>query len=212
MISEAAVREWAGRVLALVDGVALDYIAVAVREGARSWPVVANVRADGRAPEEVVGELLAQLRDIGESAAANGRNGYRVRLLAYRSKMPAGSRTFASVGSQDPDADQVEESDGTVKTEAVALLSECRQIMRSQAEAMQIQGSKGWELALRLAAENAELHRRYAELTGELERARSTAAPDPMKEAAAKMIVAIGPDLVGMALQKFMAPPVSPES
>jgi hypothetical protein len=202
-ISEQDVTSWCKRALALVDGVTLDYLALQVAEGRRSWPAWATVRADGRNEGDVIAEMLAHIRDVGESATANGKAGYKVRIIAYRAKSPAGSRTFASIGTSDSDAEDT--ADGTPAGEIAATIGDLRRVVVAQSEMLSVHGAKGWELALRVVGESAQIRAENAELRGQLAAMAANSAPDPLRVAGASILQAVAPDVIAPFVQFAMA-------
>ena len=200
---QSEVTEWCKRAMAIVDGVELDYFAIGVAEGKRSWPTHATVRVDGRSQEAVLEELLQHVSDIGATASANGRAGFKIRLLAYRSKMAAGSRTFAS--AQVAGSDSEEEGDGTARGESVQTIVELRRIVIQQSETLAIYGGKGWELGLRATAQVGALQLELATLRAELAAAQKDTLPDPLRIAGAQLLQAVAPEVIGPFLQFAMA-------
>lgn len=189
MFQEKAVGEWVTRACALVDGVTADYIAVHVRAGPKSWPEHATVRVESRAPAEVAEEVIGHLRDIGESAGAEGRGAASVRLKVYRAKMPAGSRTFSSMGSHPPGSDPVrdDDDDGTPRGELAATVRELRHLVVAMGADLAQQATHGWQLAIRQQEQIATLTARNAHLEAVV-RVGEAAGADPMREALAGLL------------------------
>ena len=189
MFSERSISEWVVRACAIVDGVSADYIAIHVRQGAKSWPEHATVRVESRAPAEVAEEVIGHVRDVGESAGAEGRGGASVRLKVYRAKMPAGSRTFTSIGSHPPGSDPVRDDDdeGTPRGELTATVRELRHLVVAMGADLAAQATHGWQLAIRQQEQIATLTARNAHLEAQLQVA-GREANDPMKDALAQML------------------------
>jgi hypothetical protein len=184
MFAEKAIAEWVGRACALVDNVTADYIAIHVRSGPKSWPEHATVRVESRTPVDVIEEVIGHVRDIGESAGAEGRGGAAVRLKIYRAKTPAGSRTFSSIGSHPVGSDPVrdDDEDGTPRGELSATVRELRHLVVAMGADLAQQATHGWQLAIRQQEQIATLTARNAHLEA-IVRVGESSASDPMREA-----------------------------
>ena len=183
MFAEKSISEWTTRACALVDGVTADYIAIHVRAGPKSWPEHATVRVESRAPAEVAEEVIGHVRDIGESAGAEGRGGAAVRLKIYRAKMPAGSRTFSSLGSHPAGSDPVtDDEEGTPRGELAATVRELRHLVVAMGADLATQATHGWQLAIRQQEQIAVLTTRNAHLEA-MVKVGESAGSDPMREA-----------------------------
>ncbi len=166
-IDSEQVASWIGKGLALESGstdLPIDYVSINRRVSARSWPQHARIEAAGRAPLDVIGDVLEHLADIGHNSAAEGLTTYSVRVFLYRaSGIPAGSRTFrAELPGTGFDED--EDSDGTLMGELVATVRELRLLARDQGQQIERASGLGYKLAAdalaqagALQAENAAL-------------------------------------------------------
>jgi hypothetical protein len=189
VFQEKSITEWTTRACALVDGVTADYIAIHVRAGAKSWPEHATVRVEGRAPADVADEVIGHVRDIGESAGAEGRGAAAVRLKVYRAKMPAGSRTFSSLGSHPPGSDPVrdDDDDTSPRGELAATVRELRHLVVAMGADLATQATHGWQLAIRQQEQIASLTARNAHLEAVV-KLGDAAGSDPMREALAGLL------------------------
>ena len=188
-MSERAVREWVERACAVVDGATADYIAVHVRAAPKSWPEHAAVRVESRPTADVIEEVLGHVRDVGESAAAEGRGGWAVRLKLYRAKMPAGSKTFSSAGSAPPGSDAETEPDEerSPRSEMVATIRELRQLSVHVTAELASQSTHGWQLAHKLAESNASLVARNAQLEAAVKLGAQSES-DPLRDGLAQLL------------------------
>jgi len=184
MFQEKSITEWVTRACAIVDGVAADYVAVHVRAGAKSWPEHATVRIEGRPPADVVDEVIGHVRDVGESAGAEGRGAAAVRLKVYRAKMPAGSRTFSSLGSHPPGSDPVrdDDDDGSPRGELAATVRELRHLVVAMGADLAQQATHGWQLAIRQQEQIATLTQRNAHLEA-IVKVGEASGSDPLRDA-----------------------------
>lgn len=157
MSVESDVKAWTKQACALVDGVPLDYIAIHVRAGAKSWPEHASVRVEQRPADDIVEEVSGHVLDIGESARSEGRNSWAVRLKLVRAKTPAGSRTFNSNSA--PGGGREEEDDGleSPKEALVATVQELRRFGVEMGRELGARASDGYKLAMDLSAKNQAL-------------------------------------------------------
>ena len=183
MFAEKAITEWVTRACAIVDGVTADYVAVHVRAGPKSWPEHATVRIEGRPPADIVEEVIGHVRDVGESAGAEGRGGAAVRLKIYRAKMPAGSRTFSSLGSHPPGSDPVnDDEDASPRGELAATVRELRHLVVAMGADLAQQATHGWQLAIRQQEQIATLTQRNAHLEA-IVKVGEASGSDPLRDA-----------------------------
>jgi hypothetical protein len=183
MFAEKAITEWVTRACAIVDGVTADYVAIHVRAGPKSWPEHATVRIEGRPPADIVEEVIGHVRDVGESAGAEGRGGAAVRLKVYRAKMPAGSRTFSSLGSHPPGSDPVnDDEDGSPRGELAATVRELRHLVVAMGADLAQQATHGWQLAIRQQEQIATLTQRNAHLEA-IVKVGEASGSDPLRDA-----------------------------
>lgn len=189
MIPERGVTEWIQRACAIVDGVTADYVAIHVRQGPKSWPEHATVRVESRAPADVVEEVLGHLRDVGESAGAEGRGGFAVRLKVYRAKMPAGSKTFTSAAGHPAGSDTVADEAGELdpRGEVAATVRELRHLVVSMGADLAQQASHGWQLAIKQQEQIGQLVVRNANLEAE-RRYADNSGNDPLREALGQLL------------------------
>jgi hypothetical protein len=213
LFAEKSISEWTLRACALVDGVTADYIAIHVRAGPKSWPEHATVRVESRAPAEVAEEVIGHVRDIGESAGAEGRGGAAVRLKIYRAKMPAGSRTFSSLGSHPAGSDPVtDDEEGTPRGELAATVRELRHLVVAMGADLATQATHGWQLAIRQQEQIAVLTTRNAHLEAIVKVGESSGS-DPMREALVgllpqlPMILASLPSVAASRQAAMLTPP-----
>ena len=183
MFAEKSITEWVTRACAIVDGVTADYVAVHVRAGPKSWPEHATVRIEGRPPADIVEEVIGHVRDVGESAGAEGRGGAAVRLKIYRAKMPAGSRTFSSLGSHPPGSDPVnDDEDASPRGELAATVRELRHLVVAMGADLAQQATHGWQLAIRQQEQIATLTQRNAHLEA-IVKVGEASGSDPLRDA-----------------------------
>lgn len=183
MFAEKSITEWVTRACAIVDGVTADYVAVHVRAGPKSWPEHATVRIEGRPPADIVEEVIGHIRDVGESAGAEGRGGAAVRLKIYRAKMPAGSRTFSSLGSHPPGSDPVnDDEDASPRGELAATVRELRHLVVAMGADLAQQATHGWQLAIRQQEQIATLTQRNAHLEA-IVKVGEASGSDPLRDA-----------------------------
>ena len=205
-MNERAISEWVTRACAVVDGVTPDYIAVHVRAAAKSWPEHASVRVEDRSPAAVVEEVVGHVRDIAESSGAEGRNGWAVRLKLYRAKSPAGSKTFSSgaPAGSDPETGD-DDAERSPKSEMVATIRELRMLAVHTVGELASQSTHGWQLASKLAEQNAQLTVANAQLQAQVQVGAAAQAPDPMLQAAFEAIAPQIPNIVqGLAVAAAM--------
>ena len=167
-IDSEQVANWIGKGLAVEPGstaLPVDYVSINRRTSARSWPQHARIEAAGRAPLDVVGDVMEHLGDIQHNAAAEGLTAYAVRLLLYRaSGIPAGSRTFrAELPGSGFDGEE-DEGDGTLQGELVAVIRELRILVRDQGQQSERTSGLGYKLAGDALAQAAALQRENAAL------------------------------------------------
>lgn len=186
---ERTVRDWVERSCATVDGATLDYISVCARVAPKSWPEHASVRVDGRPTLDVLEEVTAHVRDVAESADAEGRGGWAVRLKAYRAKMPAGSKTISSrgdaVSGSDPEAD---EPVGDAKSETVGVIRELRHLVVHLGGELGANATHGWQLAAKQQEVIVQQYRELADLRARVKYEQAEAPPDPVMQAAASVL------------------------
>ena len=165
-IDTEAVSSWITKNLAITEGqMPVDYCSINRRANARSWPQHSRVEAAGRAPLDVVADVIEHLSDIDHNAAAEGQNVYAVRLLLYRaSGIPAGSRTFRAELPGGSFEGEDDETDGTVAGETVAVIRELRLLARDQGQQLERASGLGYKLAGDALAQAGELQRENAGL------------------------------------------------
>jgi len=190
---EHDIKSWLERACALVDGVPLDYIAVHVRQSAKSWPEHASVRVENRPPADVISEVIGHVSDVNESAIAEGHGGVSVRLKLVRAKTPAGTRTFRGVqGPAGSDSDR-DEADDSPRGALVATVHELRLLTGAVVSELASQSAAGWKLANDLQGQCARLSEQLAEARAE---ARYVTAPQT--DEVSKMAMEFLPQLPAM--------------
>lgn len=193
MAMEHDIRSWLERACALVDGVPLDYVAVHVRQSAKSWPEHASVRVENRPPADVIAEVIGHVSDVNESAVAEGHGGVSVRLKLVRAKTPAGTRTFRGVqGPAGSDTDR-DEADDSPRGALVATVHELRLLTGAVVSELASQSAAGWKLANDLQGQCARLSEQLAEARAE---ARYVTAPQT--DEVSKMAMEFLPQLPSM--------------
>lgn len=193
MAMEHDIKSWLERACALVDGVPLDYVAVHVRQSAKSWPEHASVRVENRPPADVIAEVCGHVSDVNESAVAEGNGGVSVRLKLVRAKTPAGTRTFRGVqGPAGSDSDR-DEADDSPRGALVATVHELRLLTGAVVSELASQSAAGWKLANDLQGQCARLSEQLAEARAE---ARYVTAPQT--DEVSKMAMEFLPQLPSM--------------
>ena len=210
MSMENDIRSWLERACALVDGVPLDYVAVHVRQSAKSWPEHASVRVESRPPADVIAEVIGHVADVNESAIAEGHGGVSVRLKLVRAKTPAGTRTFRGVqGPQGSDADR-DEADDSPRGALVATVHELRLLTGAVVSELASQSAAGWKLANDLQGQCARLSEQLAESRAEARYAMAPAQTDEVSKMAMEFLPqlpALFGTLVQLAELRRVAPP-----
>lgn len=196
MSMENDIRTWLERACALVDGVPLDYVAVHVRQSAKSWPEHASVRVEGRPPADVIAEVIGHVSDVNESAIAEGHGGVSVRLKLVRAKSPAGTRTFRGVQGPAGSDSASDEADDSPRGALVATVHELRILTGAVVSELASQSAAGWKLANDLQGQCARLSEQLAEARAEVRYGLAAAAPET--DEVQKMAMEFLPQLPGM--------------
>jgi hypothetical protein len=188
------ITEWLSNELTPVDGVSADYVAVRVRESARSWTQRVRVQADGKEPAAVRDRVLVVLRDVVADAETESRPTVAVKLHVYRAKEETACRTFAGGEVVDPNARA--DGDGTREGETVAVVRELRTTIGALAASVERMGSGGIRMALEVMQDNRRLQEEVAQL-----RAANVLAEQSQEDPTSKMIAELLPVVAPMVIQ-----------
>jgi hypothetical protein len=152
-IAESDVKHWITKACAMVDGHLLDYIAISIPSSrtARSFVEHAIVKVDQKSADIVCSEAWDHITNIIASAEMEGKAEVCFKILLYRAKAPAGSRTWRT--DTGPNAYQSEHDDnetGSITSMSGALVAAMRELRmgnRDLTEAVMKAAGEGWKLA-----------------------------------------------------------------
>lgn len=169
-INESDIKEFVKKACAMKDGHLLDSISIVIPSSrtARSYIEHAKVLCgDTKAAEEIAAEVWSHVEDIVSSAEQEGKTESVFKLILYRARQTAGSRTWRTDVAPNGGTLDETESNGSNASMAGALVSgmhELRLTVKDLVSTVQASASEGWKLAgealkaeRKLAVENAEL-------------------------------------------------------
>ena len=190
-ITESDIKSYVTKACAIVDGAPLDYLTVNVPNGrtSRSFQGHATVVVGNKPIQQVCDETWGHVEDVVSSAAQEGKSEAIIKIILYRAKGPAGSRTWrtdtAPIGG-----DNAEDEFSNVSGMAGALVGAVREMrftIKDLVGAIQASAMEGWRIAGEAIKAERQSTNDKAELMIALSQSQTSPADDAVKAIGVKI-------------------------
>lgn len=190
-ISESDIRTWVNKACAIIDGATLDYLTITIpsSRSARSFIEHAKIVVNDKSPISVGDEVWEHVSDVIESAANEGKSEAVIRIMLYRAKASAGSKTWrtdVAPGNNNRDEDDEYGGSNALANALVQSNKEFRLANKDLLGVVQAAAGEGWKLAGEMLKANQKLQQDNTELQIVLASQGNDDKPDAMKQLAVK--------------------------